>query len=81
MTQLMAGSSGTMERGTILKQGVTFGASTSGTGDTSTTGLWSMGSSQIMERSTVTKSGPTFGAAYVGTGDRNSVSKITQGFR
>lgn len=81
MTQLMAGSSGTMERGTILKQGVTFGATTAGTGDSSATGLWSMGSSQTMERTTVTKSGPTFGATYVGTGDRNSASKLTQGYR
>lgn len=81
MTQLMAGSSATMERSNIIKEGATFGASTSGTGTSSEPVRWTMGSYATMERTTITKSGPTFGADYVGTGDRNSVSKITQGFR
>ncbi|CAM9246967.1 unnamed protein product [Sphacelaria rigidula] len=81
MTQLMAGSSNTMERGKIIKEGVTFGASTSGTGDSSAIAKWTMGSSSTMERTVISKHGPTFGAEYVGTGDRNSVSKVTGGFR
>lgn len=81
MTQLMAGSSTTMERGKIIKEGVTFGASISGTGDASAIAKWTMGSSSTMERTAISKQGPTFGAEYVGTGDRNSVSKVTGGFR
>lgn len=81
MSQLMAGSSKTMERGAIIKEGVTFGANTAGTGDTSVPARWTMGSQATMERTSVTKTGPTFGADYAGTGDPNSSSQLTRGYR
>lgn len=81
MTGLMAGSSKTMERGTIIKEGVTFGASTSGTGCAAVPSRWAMGSQPTMERTNITKSGPTFGAEYAGTGDASSSSsKFTRGY-
>lgn len=82
MSQLMAGSSKTMERGTIIKQGVTFGASTSGTGTAAVPARWTMGSQATMERTSIVKSGPTFGADYAGTADPASVSsQFTRGYR
>lgn len=82
MSQLMAGSSKTMERGTIIKEGVTFGASTSGTGDASASAMWTMGSQATMERTNISKSGPTFGAEYAGTASATgSSSRVTRGCR
>eukprot|EP00752_Nemacystus_decipiens_P005126 g4651.t1 len=75
MSQLMAGSSKTMERGTIIKQGVTFGATQSGTGDPTAASGWTMGSASTMDRSHIAKSGPTFGAEYAGpSGDTSGTS-------
>lgn len=80
ITCIMAGSSSTMERETVLPKGVTFGAEISGTGDSTVQSRWTMGSQSTMERTTVSRTGPTFGAEYAGTGDKNSTSRLTQGF-
>lgn len=81
MSHVMAGSSKTMERGTIVKEGVTFGAATCGMGDTSVVARWMMGSQPTMERLTVSKSGPTFGAEYAGKADPTcSTSMFTRDY-
>ena len=83
MSQLMAGSSKTMERGTVIKTGVTFGATQSGTGDPSSSSVWTMGSANTMDRSHIAKSGPTYGADYAGaSGDTSGASsRFTAGHR
>eukprot|EP00903_Cladosiphon_okamuranus_P008703 g8337.t1 len=82
MSQLMAGSSKTMERGTIIKQGVTFGATQSGTGDPTASSGWTMGSASTMDRAHIAKSGPTFGAEYAGpSGDTSGMSSHFTGGR
>lgn len=83
MSQLMAGSSKTMERGAIIKTGVTFGATQSGTGDPSAASGWTMGSASTMDRSHIAKSGPTYGAEYAGaSGDTSGASsRFTAGHR
>ncbi|CAN0113384.1 unnamed protein product [Scytosiphon promiscuus] len=83
MSQLMAGSSKTMERGSVIKTGVTFGATQSGTGDPSAMSGWTMGSAKTMDRSHITKSGPTFGAEYAGASEdaTGAASRFTAGHR
>lgn len=78
----MAGSSKTMERGAIIKQGVTFGATQSGTGDPTAASGWTMGSANTMDRAHIAKSGPTFGADYAGpSGDTSGTSSHFTGGR
>ncbi|CBJ26051.1 conserved unknown protein [Ectocarpus siliculosus] len=83
MSNLLAGSSKTMERATVIKTGATFGAAQSGTGDRAGTSGWTMGSANTMDRSHIAKSGPTFGAEYAGaSGDKTGASsRFTAGHR
>jgi len=66
MPMTSAGSSKTMEKSEIKKQGITFGADNAGSDGDNTMTLLGLGSKGIMERVDVSKTGITFGADNAG---------------
>ena len=78
-SKINQGSSNTMERSEISKQGITFGNASSGAGDTNEISKAIAGSATVMERSEVSRPGITFGHDSAGGSGAADAANLTSG--